>query len=93
MDTSNLQVPYVVHEGILARQERTVKRLWVLCIVTFITLFSALVITNGVWVYYEHQWATETTVITQDNMSGVNNYIGEDGDIINGESQTDHNQN
>ena len=87
-------VPYIAHEGILARQERTIRRLWVLCMLIFVSLFSALVITNGVWIYYEHQWATETTVVTQESEDGgTNNYIGEDGEITNGQSETNDNQN
>ena len=29
----NEPVPYIVHESILARMERTIKRLWILCII------------------------------------------------------------
>lgn len=51
-------VPYLVHEGILVRQERTIKRLWILCII----IFLAFVISNGAWIYYESQWeVVETT--------------------------------
>lgn len=47
----NEPVPYIVHESILARMERTIKRLWILCII----MFTALVISNGMWLYYESQ--------------------------------------
>ena len=71
------EVPYVVFEGIEARHERTVRRLWILCLV----IFAALVITNGAWVYYESSF--EDLVVTQENDDGFNNYIGNDGDITN----------
>ena len=77
----NEPIPYIVHESILARMERTIKRLWILCIIIFV----AFVVSNGMWVYYESQFAVEeTTEVTQRNDGGNNNYIGNDGDIING---------
>ena len=38
-------VPYFMHEGELARQERTIRRLWITCLVGFISL----VVSNIVW--------------------------------------------
>lgn len=76
-------VPYVVHESAMARMERTIKRLWILAIILIVLLFG----TNAAWLYWESQWETvETTEITQENESGYNNYIGNDGDIYNGEA-------
>ena len=46
------QIPYYVHEGMMARMERTIKRLWILCII----IFLAFVISNGAWIWYENQW-------------------------------------
>lgn len=81
-------VPYVVHEGAMARQERTIKRLWILCLV----MFLALVGTNAGWIYYESQFQVSETTVTQDNADGVNNYIGNDGDIYNGETNDKNTQ-
>ena len=79
-------VPYVVHESAMARAERHTKAL-VLVIVLLIVL---LVGSNGAWLWYENQFEVveETTenIITQDNAEGYNNYIGNDGDIVNGEA-------
>ena len=75
-------VPYYVHEGEVARQERHIRRLWILCIIMFI----ALVGTNAGWIWYECQW--EDQVITQDVDTGFGNaYVTGIGDI-NGESET-----
>lgn len=74
------KVPYIVHEGITTRLERTIEKLWILCIILIVLLVS----TNIAWIYYENQF--EDTVITQDSNTGTNNYIGNDGDIINGET-------
>lgn len=75
-------VPYIAHESAMARQERTIKRLWVLLIL----VISLLVATNGAWIWYESQWEVVQTEITQENDGGYNNYIGNDGDIYNGET-------
>lgn len=80
----NDSVPYIVFESTTARLERTIKRLWVLCIVVFL----AFVISNCAWIYYESQWETvETTEVTQTNDRGFNNFIGNDGDIFNGNAE------
>lgn len=78
-------IPYIVHESALARAERTIKRLWVLTIILLVLLVG----TNAAWLWYEYQM--EDIVITQDNTDGDNNFIGNDGDIINGETN-DQNQ-
>lgn len=81
-------VPYIVHEASMARMERQIKRLWVVALI----LIFLLVGTNCAWLYYESQWETvESWEITQENDGGYNNYIGNDGDIVNGE--TDYPQN
>lgn len=68
------------HEGTVAVIERTIRRLWILCII----LVVLLVATNGLWIWYNSQF--EYFTITQENEDGYNNYIGNDGDIINGET-------
>lgn len=67
-------VPYIVHEGILTRQERNIKRLWILCIIIFI----ALVGTNAGWIWYESQF--ETYYYSQDG-EGINSINTGEGDI------------
>lgn len=67
--------------------ERTIKKLWVIIILLVVLLFGS----NAAWVYYESQFETVQTEITQDNLDGINNYIGNDGDIVNG-STDDQNQ-
>lgn len=79
-------VPYVVHESAMARAERHTKSLvWVI-----VLLIVLLVGSNGAWLWYENQFEvveeTTETIITQDNAEGYNNYIGNDGDIVNGKT-------
>ncbi len=74
------QIPLIAHESTVAMMERTIRRLWILCII----LVALLVATNGLWIWYNSQF--EYFTITQENEDGYNNYIGNDGDIINGET-------
>ena len=76
-------VPYIVHECAVARLERVIKRMWVLVLSLIILLF----VSNAAWIWYESQ--TDEIRIEQDNESGYNNFVGNDGDIYNGE--TDNN--
>ena len=76
-------VPYIAHESAVARLERVIKRLWVLVLVLIILLAAS----NAAWIWWESQF--EEVRIEQDNESGYNNFIGNDGDIYNGE--TDNN--
>ena len=79
-------IPYFCHEGDMARAERTIKRLLILCI----HLIVLLVGTNIAWIHYEKQWETAETVVTQDvdTVNGGNASIN-DGVHINGTCETD----
>lgn len=72
-------IPYFCHEGDMARAERTIKRLWILCILLIVLFVGS----NLAWLHYEMQFADEVTV-TQDSSTGMNNYVGGSGVITNG---------
>lgn len=77
-----LSIPYIVHESEMARQERTVRRLWILCIV----IFLAFVLSNVAWIVYENSFediAVEQEVDTGEGAA----YVTGIGDI-NGTSET-----
>ena len=78
--TTPESVPYIVHESAMARSERTAKRLWI----TILTLIFLLVGSNCVWIWYENQF--EDIEIAQENADGYNSFIGNDGDIVYGET-------
>lgn len=81
-------VPYIVHEGMMARMERTIRRLWILCIILVLLLAG----TNGAWIWYENQFMDEPLTVTQDLDSGNGgDAVINDGVHINGESETDSN--
>ena len=70
-------VPFIVHEGIVSRLERTIKRLVIALVICIILMFT----TNCIWLYYEMQF--ETITYSQDG-KGINNVnTGTQGDIDN----------
>lgn len=86
MDERN--VPYIAHEGMMARMERTIKRLWILALVLTVLLVG----TNVAWLWHESSFETiETTrEITQDvNAGDGGTAIINDGVHVNGTSETD----
>ena len=56
-------VPYIAHESAVARLERIIKRMWVLVL----SLIILLVASNGAWIWWESQYQTIETNITQRN--------------------------
>lgn len=76
-------VPYYAYEVALARLNLVIKRLYKLIVLLIILLVAS----NAAWLYYESSF--EEIRIEQENESGYNNFIGNDGDIHNGE--TDNN--
>ena len=73
--TEEKTIPYIAHESEVARLERVIKRLWILCIIIFVCLIG----TNAFWLWKESQY--EDVEITQDIMQdsgdgGTNTYTG-----------------
>lgn len=89
MDRMDQQsIPYFAHEGMMVRMERTIKRLWILCILLAVMLLA----TNAAWCYYESQFIEESFTVTQDLDSGDGgDAVINDGVHINGTSETDGN--
>lgn len=86
MKDDTIMIPYIAHEGDMARQERTIKRLWILCILLVVLLCGS----NIAWFRYENQFedvVTTTQEVTQDNDNGTNNFIGGNGVITDGEAK------
>ena len=74
-------IPYYIHEGMMARQERTIRRLWILCII----IFLAFIVTNAGWIWYESQFVEEYVEQEVDTGNGAA-YVAGIGDINYGES-------
>lgn len=74
-----------VYESAMARAERTIKRLWILCII----LIALCAVSNYAWLKYEMSF--EDVEITQDVDSGsYGDAIINDGVHYNGESEADY---
>ena len=71
-------VPFIVHEGMMARAERTAKRLWI----TILLLIVLLVGTNAGWIWFESQfeYSQTTQEVTQESNQVDNSFIGGDVD-------------
>ena len=76
-------VPYIVYEGEIARQERYIIRLWKALLIAI----AAILISNALWLYAWSRYDFESYEISTEG-GGNANYIGEDGVIINGESES-----
>ena len=82
MDNEQMQVPYIVFEGSMARAERHTKRLVIALIIAVIMIAVTNIAWLWVWNSYEYVGDSTVTVDGEGNA----NYIGNDGDINNGES-------
>lgn len=81
-------VPYIVYETELARMERQIKRMFVLCLI----IFLALVGTNVGWIAYENQYADEVTQTVETSSEGGGDAYGvlidnNGGDVNYGKSE------
>lgn len=79
------KIPYIAHEGAMARMERTVKRLIITVAILAIMLFAC----NACWLYAWCQYDYEGSAVTVDGKDGNANYIGNDGEINNGENSSE----
>lgn len=81
---STTTIPYYVHESGMARAERTIRRLWILCII----LIALCAVSNYAWLRYEMSFEDVVTTqeITQDVDTGTGDAIINDGVHVNGKS-------
>lgn len=77
-------VPYVVYEGAMARAERHAKRLFIALICSVIALVGC----NVAWLVYESQFNYDAYSVDLSAETGNANFIGNDGTIINGETES-----
>ncbi len=83
-------ISFIAHEASEERHTREKKNIIICFTIIIITLIIALIGTNLAWLIYENSMETVTETVTtetitydieQDNESGNNNFIGNDGDI------------
>lgn len=80
-------IPFVVFENAIARMERIIKRLVIALILSVFLIFLSNVAWLYAWMQYDYSSsATTTETVTVDGKDGIANYIGNDGEITNGEN-------
>lgn len=77
-------VPYIVHESMMARYERIVKRLIISLIIAVVLIGASNLMWLHEWTQYDYA-DEETESVNVQSDDGTANYIGNDGDITNGE--------
>jgi hypothetical protein len=77
-------VPYIVYEGEQARNERHIKRLVIALVLAIMLIFASNLIWLYAWMQYDYSSEEITHTIDVDAKDGIANYIGNDGDIVNG---------
>lgn len=83
-------VPYLVYEATQARNERTIKRLIIVIIISIALIF----VSNAIWLYVwsQYDYTSSESVDLSTDGGGDANYIGNNGDIVNGESKGSESQ-
>ena len=80
-------IPYIAHESGMARMERIIRRLWILCIILIVLLVGS----NAAWLIYESQFVDEVKIEQEVDANDGDAYVSGIGDINYGESKTDSN--
>jgi hypothetical protein len=83
-----ITIPYIVFESTMARAERQQKRL----VIALIVAVVMIVLSNLAWLYVwnSYEYVGESSVSVEGE--GNANYIGNDGDITNGENNSQENK-
>lgn len=84
-ENTNVTVPYVVHEATVARQERQIKRMWIALIVAWAVVLAIVGIFTYERLQYDYTGTYEEIIVDAED-NGNANYIGQDGNIYNGEN-------
>lgn len=79
-DKEVMNIPYFVAEGMIDRQSKTIRRLWVMCMLLIVLLVG----TNALWLYYESQFMYVEETVEQDidtgdgdsTIIGIGDYYG-----------------
>jgi hypothetical protein len=82
MDNDKATIPYIAHEGALARMERTTSRLFKVIVVLIIALF----LSNALWLYawMQYDYTSNDVTYAQDGEGYNNINAGIQGDVTNG---------
>lgn len=82
------KLSYMAIESVLVRQERTIKRIWILCIL----LILCLVGSNTAWIIYENSFEDVVTIEQDAEWDQGKVIFNGTGEVsINGESTSENN--
>lgn len=76
------KIPYIVHEGEVARLERTIKKLVIVVVIAIIGVIISNAMWLHAWLQYDYSSSEEEYSYEQDG-NGIN-VIGEDNKVDNG---------
>lgn len=88
-------VPYIVFESAMAREERHCKRLTIALVIAVIAMLLSNLAWLWVWNSYEFvgEDSSQYESVAIDSDGGNANYIGNDGDISNGTNSNEEGDN
>lgn len=90
-----MTIPYIAHEAAQARAERQIKRqsiaIVIISLVAIIALFLTAYLIDKGWRDYLSECEIQSYSISSDD-GGNANFIGQDGDIINGKNTSKKNK-
>lgn len=78
-DTFNSAIPYIVHESITVKQERTIKRLMTALVFAIALMF----LSNAIWLYAWMQYDYVSEDVSIDSHEGIATYANGVGGSIN----------
>ena len=89
MDDEKKTIPYYAYDALTLMSIRTIRRLWILCIILIVLLFGS----NLGWLIYESQFEDVSTKIEQEAEweDDSNVVFNGTGTVNYGESKTDSN--
>lgn len=80
-----IMIPYIVYDEEQARNERMIKRLVIALVLTIVLLFISNVLWLRAWTSYDYMTEDSLETVTIDGGTrGIANYVGKDGNILNG---------
>lgn len=89
-------IPYIVYESEQARSERHIKRLILALMISVVLIFTSNALWLYAWLQYDYSSEATTTTTHQidvDAEDGIANYIGNNGEIVNGKDYSNQNNN
>lgn len=84
----NKKVDFIVYESNEIRHERTIKRLIIALVISIVLMFASNALWLWAWTSYDY---SSEEVVKVDGKQGTANYIGNDGEINNGENSSKEN--